>query len=154
MEHATSAPLLELYAYLTESTSLATLIDLLAFLASTAGAGWAATRIFDWLRTEIPRPTVFDWPHLSRFGRVVMTLLYAPRYARMSVFVLASLISIISTVLLAQVRGESARPAFDAAVAVIVTQLLHLVQLPAEVTSRRLVAPPTTKEHPPDVPNR
>lgn len=111
----------------------AALLPILAFMASTAGAGWLASAAFARLRLGVPRPTAAQWPRLTLLGRLVITALYAPLWARVAVFVLAAAISLAATVGVAALTGQPARPALDAALAVIVSQIVHAAGLPATV---------------------
>lgn len=109
--------------------TLIALLPTLAFLASTAGAGWAASALFALARARLPRPTPAQWARLTPLGRLLTSALYAPRYARLTVFALAALVSLAATVIAAVGTGQGARPALDAALAVIVSQLVHAAGL-------------------------
>ncbi len=111
-------------------STAATLAPLLAALASTAGAGWAASRLFGRLRAALPCPTAAEWPRLARPRRLAATLLYAPRYARLTVFALSAAVSLAATGAAALLAGQDARPALDAALAVVVSQLIHAAGMP------------------------
>lgn len=101
------------------------LIDLLTFLATAAGSGWLASRLFNALRDLIPRPTAVEWvdaPRLAQFG---WSLLYAPAYVRVTVFVLAAVIAALASFWLDLLAGRDALAALDAAAAIIASQLIH-----------------------------
>lgn len=110
-------------------SSVATLVPILTFLASTAGAGWLASRLFARARAAIPCPTRQSWPRLTWAGRLVTTALYAPAWARVTVFALSAAISLAATAGASLLAGQDARPALDAALAVIVSQLVHAAGL-------------------------
>lgn len=113
------------------TATVAALLPLLAFAASTAGAGWLASRLFDRLRAAVPRPTAAQWARLTALGRLAVTALYAPRWARMTVFLLAWLVATLASVATSALTGRAALPALDAALAVIVSQVAHAAGLPA-----------------------
>lgn len=115
---------------------LAQLIPLLTFLASTGGAGWAASVLFDLARRQLPRPTLADWRAAPLVDRLAYRLLYAPAPARLSVFVLAACISAACSAALAAATGQQVLPALDAALAVIVSQVVHVLGLPNQPRSR------------------
>lgn len=115
-------------------TTAAALLPLLALLASTAGAGAVASWLFGLLRSWYPLPPV---PAVSLYWRVVFRVLYAPRYARLFVLVLASLVSLVASVGVALITGVAVAGIVDAALAAslaaIVSQLLHGLSLDTEV---------------------
>lgn len=113
------------------SDTATTLISLLTFLASTAGAGWAASALFARVRAAVPCPTREAWPTLGPARRLLAVALYAPAWARVTVFALSAAISLAATAGAALLAGQDARPALDAALAVIVSQLVHAAGLPA-----------------------
>lgn len=71
-------------------------IFLLTFLTSASGAGWAGSAILDWLRREL-RPTRQDWQRSSAMQRLLWTAVLAPRYARVTVFLLSALIAMVAS---------------------------------------------------------
>lgn len=113
--------------------TLQVLIPVLAFLASTAGAGLVASRLFDVLRAALPP----DELAVSPLGQLVAPLLHAPRYARLSALVLAAAISVAASGLLALARHADVPGALDqafaASLAAIISQLMHGMQLSNEV---------------------
>jgi|FLYN01.1.fsa_nt_gi hypothetical protein len=113
--------------------TLRLLIPVLSFLASTAGAGLAASRLFDRLRAALPANELAALPA----GRLVSPLLHAPRYARLSALVLAALISVAASVALAAAQGGDLGGALDtalaASLAAIISQLMHGMGLSDEV---------------------
>lgn len=112
------------------SDTTASLIPILTFLASTAGAGWLASRLFARARAALPCPTREAWPTLRPARRFLTTALYAPAWARVMVFGLSAAISLAATAAAALLTGQDSRPALDAALAVIVSQLVHAAGLP------------------------
>jgi len=109
------------------SQTTATLIPLLSFLASSAGAGYAASWLFEAVRRRWPRPTRAQWRGAASWQRLAWRALYAPRQARLAVFALATLVSLAASVLLALLSGADPLGAADAvlsaSLAVIVSQL-------------------------------
>jgi hypothetical protein len=117
-------------------STLAQLLPVLVWLSSAAGSGAAASLLVDRLRAAVPRPTAATWQRAGRPRRALLTLLYAPAYARATVFALAALLSITVSVLAALLTGAAPLAAADAAVAIVVSQLVHLLQLPRTVEPR------------------
>ena len=101
------------------------LIALSAFLASTAGSGWLASVLLDQLREATPKPDATTWQAGTRMQRLAWTLLYAPRYVRYVVLLLAALISLSANTALALVAGLTPALALDAALAVVASQIRH-----------------------------
>lgn len=99
-------------------TTIEVLIPLLTWLGSTVGAGAIAFALFGWLRDHYPA---------TSGGGVLATLLWAPRYARFSVLVLAALISVCATGLLAVLTGGDVLSAIDAAFAAALSAILSQV---------------------------
>jgi hypothetical protein len=114
--------------------TLAILLPLLQFLASTAGAGVAASRLFDWLRAELPPSRALAWPPLAQRA---LALLHAPRYARVGVLLLSALVSLLASAAVSALSGRPLLPDLDAALsaslAAIVSQLWHARTLSADV---------------------
>lgn len=114
--------------------TLATILPLLQFLASTAGAGLVASRLFAWLRAECPPSRALAWPALARRA---LPLLHAPRYARFSVLVLSALISLVASAAVSGLTGRPLLPDLDAclsaSLAAIVSQVWHARTLSAQV---------------------
>lgn len=111
-------------------TTLQQLIPALAFLASTGGAGWLASILFDRARRSLPRPTRAVWQAAPLVDRLAYRLLYAPAPARITVFVLAAAIAIACSALLATLTGQPIAPALDAATAAVVSQVVHALRPP------------------------
>jgi hypothetical protein len=107
--------------------SLATLLPLLSLLATAGGAGYAASWLFDALRRRWPCPTRAQWRDAASWQRLAWRTLYAPRQARLAVFALATLVSLLASVALALLSGADPLRAADAvlsaSLAVIVSQL-------------------------------
>jgi hypothetical protein len=102
---------------MTQTTQI--IIPLLSFLVSTGGAGFIASLLFDKLRVTYQKAPQ-KW---------IQNLLYAPRYARWSVMVLALIISVGASIALAFLQGQdllvSVDAAFAASLSVIVSQVKH-----------------------------
>ena len=106
----------------------------LAFLGSFAGAGVLASRAFDRLRTRFRRPA--ELPS-GLAQRLFYQALYAPRYSFLANLVLAGLISVACSVVLAGVQAwllgapilavlpSALDAALAAALAAIVSQVRH-----------------------------
>lgn len=113
-----------------QTTSI--LLPLLQYLAS-AGAGVAASRLFAQLRCTFPLP--IEQPHGWRI--TAYRVLYAPRYARIAVLVLAGVIGVIAASLVAFLSGANVTNALDTAtagfLAGIASQILHSLSLADEV---------------------
>lgn len=115
-------------------TTIAAALPVLAFLASSAGAGLLASWLFDRLRSWLPLPAAAP---ASRLARVGYALLYVPRYARIVTLLLPQLIIILASLLLAVLTGAPVAGALDvalaAAVGAIVAQLRHGLGLSTEL---------------------
>lgn len=109
------------------------LTTVLAFFASTAGAGWGAQRLFVWLRALVACPTTAAWQAGSPVQRLLWRLIWAPRWARYVVFGLSALIAVAAAGLGAALTDRAFSPALDAALAAVVSQLVHAGKLPARV---------------------
>jgi hypothetical protein len=105
------------------ATLLVLLLPYLETLASTAGAGVAASDLFNVLRgwwlsepsTELPSDKAVDWLFSTRAG------------ARICVIILSMAISVLASGILAHATGQPVGPALDKAMAaVIASQLYHL----------------------------
>lgn len=102
-------------------------------LASTAGAGAAASDCFDVLRRwwlsapvslTLPGDRAVNWLLTSRIG------------ARISVIVLSAAISIICSGIIAHATGQPVGPALDKALAAIVaSQIYHLKTMRGQVAA-------------------
>jgi hypothetical protein len=101
--------------------TLAEIIPIVRFLA-TAGAGILASLIFAALRARFALPAV---PPASPVARLGVALLYAPRYSRVSVLVLAGFLGIAFSALLALLEARPVLPAVDVLVAALISQLWH-----------------------------
>lgn len=110
----------------------AILLPLLQYFAS-AGAGVAASWLFAQLRIAVPLP-----PNRPQGWRITAyRLLYAPRYARIVVLVLAGIIGVMASGLIALLSGANVTNALDTAtagfLAGVASQLLHGFSLSNEV---------------------
>lgn len=106
------------------SATAAMLMPLLAYLASTAGAGAAASDLFDrarhWWRDQ-PVDTHGPTDHYVEW------LLYTRVGARISVLILAMAISVICSGVIAHAQGQPLAGALDAAIAAaLASQVYHL----------------------------
>jgi hypothetical protein len=110
------------------------MIPILTLLATSGGAGWAASRLFDWLRTQIPRPTAAEWHAAPWLARQGWALLWSPALARPTAFVLAATLAALASGLLAWLTGRDALVALDAALAVVISQIVHIWGLPMTPT--------------------
>jgi endonuclease/exonuclease/phosphatase (EEP) superfamily protein YafD len=110
------------------SETTQTIIPVLTFLVSTGGAGFVASLIFDKARHNLTREALPAW---------LAKAIYAPRYARWSVMLLALLISVGASALLAFVQGQDIMLSIDSALAaslsVIVSQVKHSFRQSTEV---------------------
>lgn len=110
------------------------MIPILTLLATSGGAGWAASRLFDWIRTQIPRPTLAEWHAAPWLARQGWALLWSPALARPTAFVLAATLAALASGLLAWLTGRDALVALDAALAVVISQIVHIWGLPMTPT--------------------
>lgn len=101
--------------------TIATLIPILRFLAAP-GAGILASWLFGVLRARVSLPAAAPAAPLAR---LLLVLLYAPRYSRCTVLLLAGLLGIAFSVLLALVQGQALAPILDALLAALISQLWH-----------------------------
>jgi hypothetical protein len=97
------------------------LIPILRFLA-VPGAGIVASLLFAELRSLFPQPAAAP---AARLARLLLTLLYAPRWSRISVLILASAIGLIFGVPLALLEARPVMPVVDAALAALISQVWH-----------------------------
>jgi hypothetical protein len=114
--------------------TLTTLLPLLSLLATAGGSGYAASWLFDAARRRWPRPTRQAWQASNRWERLAWELLYAPQQARLTVFVLAAATSLVASTLLAALTERDALAALDAALAIVVSQLIHAAGLSARIS--------------------
>lgn len=110
-------------------------METLRLLATVAGAGLVGSLAFSALRLLFPAPAVKP---SARLVQVWYWLLWAPKGARTSAFVLSALASITFGALLAAAEGQPVAPALLAAIDRMVAaggiaQLVHLPQLPAGI---------------------
>lgn len=110
--------------------TLALLLPLLAVLATTAGAGVAASWLFERVRSWWAAcPPSWHSPS----DRYVELALSNRAGARVTVLVLSALISIIASALLARLTGGALGPAIDRAIAAaLASQIYHLRTLLAQ----------------------
>lgn len=108
-------------------------LALLTWLTTAAGSGWAASWLLDVLRREL-RPTAADWRRATRRQRAVWSLLFAPRYARITALVLAAGIALLAAWPLALMTGQTyVDLAWSAVLAPTVSQLVHGRRLPTTI---------------------
>lgn len=88
-------------------------MELLIELTTIAGAGYAASLLFDWLREKIERTT--------QIGAV----LHAPQYARWITLLLSGGIATAAAYTAQLLGGPAADPAVTAAWAAIASQATH-----------------------------
>lgn len=112
------------------------ILPALTFLASIGGAGWLAGVLLEAARRRVPRPVAATWQAAPRWRQALYAALYAPAHTRIVVFALAGLIAVGASVARAALLGAPVAPAFDATLAIVVSQLLHTLQLPADVQTR------------------
>ena len=98
------------------------------------GSGVLAWAVFNWVRNTFPQDQI-STSFLSK-------LLYAPKWARVTVFVLASLISIGASAALASINGSSPSVAIDAGFAVLISQLAHGLTMSGEINVPDVPVPP------------
>lgn len=105
------------------ATLIVLLLPYLETLASTAGAGIAASDLFNVLRgwwlsepaSDLPSDKAVDWLFSTRAG------------ARIAVIILSMAISVLASGILAHATGQPVGPALDKAMAAIVaSQVYHL----------------------------
>ena len=92
-----------------------------AVIAATTG--YAASLTFDWLRQQAPRPTQAQWATGDAWWRLLWSMLYAPRYARVTVFLLAIGLATALSLVLALLTGRDTALVAEIAWAVIASQL-------------------------------
>jgi hypothetical protein len=92
-----------------------------AVIAATTG--YAASLTFDWLREQAPRPTQAQWAAGDAWWRLLWSMLYAPRYARVTVFLLAIGLATALSLALALLTGRDTALVAEIAWAVIASQL-------------------------------
>lgn len=115
-----------------------TLAVLLPYLQLIAGpsSGFVASKAFDWLREGLPKDRIPAW---------AATALYAPRYARFIVLIMAAVIAVGASLLIAVIEAGDVSVALDAALAGalagVASQLTHAAKLATE--------PPTDPPPPP-----
>ena len=99
------------------------MIDTLLFLATAGGSGYAASVLMTWLREVFPRPTQQAWSHAVDAQRWLWSALYAPRYARLTVFALALVVGALASGTVSYLLERDTSLALEAALAVVVSQL-------------------------------
>ena len=107
-----------------------TLIPILTLLATASGSGYAASRLFDWLRVQMPRPTAAEWKAAPWLARQGWALLYAPGLVQVAVFVLAGTLAALASALLAALTGRDALAVLDATLAALASQIVYRWGLP------------------------
>lgn len=101
--------------------TLSQMLPILQFMAST-GAGILASLLFATLRHRYPLPAAVP---ASSVIRLLLHLLYAPRWSRLGVIVLAGLIAIPFALVIALINGQAPLPIVDALVAALISQVWH-----------------------------
>lgn len=108
----------------------ATILPFVSFLASGGGAGILASLLFDALRRRFPQPVVAPSSTVARFA---YRAIYAPAYARISAMVLAGIVSVACSALLAFLTGSDVFGAVDvalsAAISAVASQATHALGL-------------------------
>ena len=97
--------------------------DTLLFLATAGGSGYAASLLMTAFRELFPRPTQAHWSRAAAWQRWLWSALYAPRYARITVFALALLVASLASGIVSFVVDRDASLALEAALAVVISQL-------------------------------
>jgi hypothetical protein len=92
-----------------------------AVIAATTG--YAASLTFDWLREQAPRPTQAQWAAGDAWWHLLWSMLYAPRYARVTVFLLAIGLATALSLVLALLTGRDTTLVAEIAWAVIASQV-------------------------------
>ena len=113
----------------------------LQLLTTTAGAGWLAQLIFKQFRSWFPLQSN-ETPH-----GFVATILYSPRWARWSNFVLAGAVSGLATLAFSYVTTTNYSIEFQAAVSIVLGQIFHSL-----TQSGAIPALPTPTETPTETP--
>ena len=103
----------------------------IALFGLTAGA--AASWVFAQLRVQFPTPTLAQWKALSKLGRFFYSALWAPKFARYTVFMLSFVISLRFTGASALITGEAFTPLFSATISIWMSQIIHAAQLSSKV---------------------
>jgi hypothetical protein len=113
--------------------TLALLVQVLQLLGSTAGAGLAASWLFDHLRAWFPIPT----PEPAGWRRVLYALLHAPRWARFVVYGLSAVISIATLSAVELLTQADPLPGIDTLVAstlaALFSQVIHARTLSSDL---------------------
>lgn len=112
------------------SETVAALLPILQFLVTAGGAGIAASWIFDALRALSPAPEDAPTNPLAAYAALA---LHSPRYSRVTVLVVAQLVGLVASVLLALVEGREIAPAVDMFAAALISQLWHARTLSSSV---------------------
>ena len=99
------------------------MIDTLLFFATAGGSGYAASVLMTALRELFPRPTQAQWSHAAAWKRWLWSALYAPRYARLTVFALALVVGALASGTVSYLLERDTSLALEAALAVVVSQL-------------------------------
>lgn len=117
---------------------VAELLPLITFLGSTAGAGAAASWLFDQLRLAFPKPTVEAWNGLGKAKKTAYRIVWSPQYARHTVFFFAASISVLCTALGALLSGEPFSPLLSACISVWVSQAVHATGLSTHIQRKEV----------------
>jgi hypothetical protein len=103
----------------------------IALFGLTAGA--AASWAFAQLRVQFPTPTLAQWKSSSKVLRFFYSALWAPKFARYTVFILSFVISLLFTGASALITGEDFAPLFSATISIWMSQIIHAAQLSSKV---------------------
>lgn len=127
------------------SQTTSALLPILELLAGGPGSGIAAYYLFQWFRRLSPAPVVGS--RLSTPERAFAAVLWTPQYARYTAIILAGLVSVACSALLALLQGQDVLLAVDTVVASLVSmissQVWHgLQQLPSTTVERPFISRP------------
>jgi hypothetical protein len=114
------------------------LFEILAYLLSTAGAGAAASALFDqfraWWKTT---PADTGYPKVDR---LVDSILNTRAGARLAVFILSAAISTLAAGLLAHLTGQPIGPSIEKALyAALASQVYHVKTLIGQPSAGEVV---------------
>ena len=113
------------------------IFEILAYLISTAGAGAAASQLFDQLRTSwnSSAPLVN-----TRADRFINSIVNTRAGARIAVFALSAVISVFAAGLLAHLTGQPLGPSIEKALyAALASQVYHVKSLLGQAPAGELV---------------
>lgn len=90
--------------------------------AAAACTGAAASVLFAALRRQFPQPPAAP---TARLARLALTLLYAPRWSRVSVLALSGGLALLIAIPLALLEGHPLLPLIDALLSALISQVWH-----------------------------